>query len=171
MLDWLKAHAEGRPEEALVAVRKLYELALSGEIRYAVGRDALVVNRPGETLRMYPDEFMEEIYEFGASRGSCSPVYLTRAHHLLGDHERELVAAERALRHYPRRPTPMGGTRPGPLLPSGDRTTSARWQRGFCPSPGEMTSGARRGTCCWRRPRRPARTGKPSWRWSLPSGR
>ena len=96
-----KEVARCRGDRAAVyrAARRMYE-ALPGSEYLAeqAGREALAIHRPREALGL-----LENLHPHrGALEGRTSYyLWLTAAYHLLGDHERELKAAQRARRQYP----------------------------------------------------------------------
>ncbi|UCC74138.1 MAG: hypothetical protein JSV86_06145, partial [Gemmatimonadota bacterium] len=97
--DWHDAMLRGDWAGTLRAARQAAELAPAWAVaHYAVALSALRVNRPREAV-----EVLERIDpERGAMRGWV-PYWsvLTAAHHVLGDHRRELEMARRGRRQYP----------------------------------------------------------------------
>jgi tetratricopeptide (TPR) repeat protein len=97
-LDWLRAHVAHDRQAAYRASRRWVEMSPSHQMRCQVGHEALALNRPNEAIErigsadLYGAE-MQGMWWYVRS--------LTAAHHMLGDHERELAEARRAREHYP----------------------------------------------------------------------
>jgi len=97
-LDWKLARLRGDPWGALEVARQTIELEAGSEWRWITAWMAVAINRPEEAL-----EALEPVDpERGFMRGF--PFYhlmLAVAHHMLGDHERELAVARRGYEQYP----------------------------------------------------------------------
>jgi len=96
-LDWILARLRGDQWGALEAARRMIELNAGSEWKWITAWMALSINRPAEAVEVLgsldPDR--------GWMRGY--PYYyllLAGAHHVLGDHERELEAAVRGREQY-----------------------------------------------------------------------
>ena len=96
-LDWILARLRGDQWGALEAARRMIELNAGSEWKWITAWMALSINRPAEAVDVLgsldPDR--------GWMRGY--PYYyllLAGAHHVLGDHERELEAAVRGREQY-----------------------------------------------------------------------
>src|SRR5437879_12549648 len=89
-----------RPPTAYALGRALTEAVPRSELMWEqLARDALDADRPREAVtileRLHPDS--------GALSGRAGYYnWLTNAYHLLGEHDRELEAAQRAQRRFPR---------------------------------------------------------------------
>jgi len=97
ILDWLRARLVGDQSAGLVISRRFAQLAPGTLWEYQGAYDALLVNRPAEAVtilaRMDPDR--------GPLRGWMYYwSVLSVAHHLLGEHRRELRIAQRARERY-----------------------------------------------------------------------
>ena len=100
VLDWLKAKIRGNIAEALQFDRKAWKLDPKNFIpNTQIGLDAILVNRPQETVDTYAEIDPKVWYNhiFGAWRFN----YLTQAYHMLGNHKKELEVAGQALEYYP----------------------------------------------------------------------
>jgi len=96
-----KEVARCRGDRAAVyrASRRMYEALPGSEyLGEQVGREALANHRPQEALGV-----LTKLHPSRSALQGRTPYYLwlTAAYHLLGDHERELEAAQRARRQYP----------------------------------------------------------------------
>ncbi len=101
LLDWTVAMTEGDYDHALTAVRRAAAISPGAEPLSLVGLTALMANRPQETL----DAFQQLDPNRGLMRGFFLYWhYLGAAHHVLGNHRRELTALEQGLRQYPSNP-------------------------------------------------------------------
>jgi tetratricopeptide (TPR) repeat protein len=99
-LRTIEALTRGDRAAALAAERRAVEIAPGSKAAYNLAQVALDLNRPAEALAalatLDPDR--------GAMRGWSSYwTVLTHAHHLSGDHGRELDAARQLRRRYPDR--------------------------------------------------------------------
>jgi len=97
-LNHWRAYLDGDYAEALRLAREGADLIGGQNWHYTVGDDAIYANRPRETL--------EASARIDPARGWIRGwVYywdnLTKAYHMLGDHERELQEARRGRRQYP----------------------------------------------------------------------
>jgi serine/threonine-protein kinase len=89
LLDWTLAMTDGDFDRALSAVRKAVAISPGGEPLTLVGLTALNANRPRETL----DAFQQMDPERGLMQGFFLYWhYIGAAHHLMGNHRRELAA-------------------------------------------------------------------------------
>lgn len=97
-LDYQLARRDGDDMERLQAARRMVEIAPGSEYLKLAGHAALEANRPGEAVHHYERADPES----GWLRG-WKPywVRLARAHHRLGNFERELAVARRGLDLYP----------------------------------------------------------------------
>ncbi len=99
-LDWAIADLQGRHAEALRHLQHLEKLAPNDlALKYVIGRRAVLVNRPQLTL----DTFAKADFEpfLATETGFWLFSYLTRAHHMLGNHKKELKEARRGRKYYP----------------------------------------------------------------------
>jgi tetratricopeptide (TPR) repeat protein len=97
-LTWVLAQARGDRQRALETAREMAALAPNSETLWLVAQGALALNRPREMITalttLGPDR--------GLFRGwSVYWFYLTFAHHLVGDHRRELKEAREGRRRHP----------------------------------------------------------------------
>ena len=97
-LTWVLAQARGDRERALETAREMAALAPNSETLWLVAQCALALNRPREMAaaltQLGPDR--------GLFRGwSVYWFYLSFAHHLVGDHRRELKDALEGRRRHP----------------------------------------------------------------------
>src|SRR6266705_1256313 len=97
-LTWVLAQARGDRERALETAREMAALAPNSETLWLVAQGALALNRPRE--------MMAALAALGPDRGlfrgwSVYWFYLSFAHHLMGDHRRELKAAVEGRRRHP----------------------------------------------------------------------
>lgn len=97
-LDYFLASSRGDGAAALEATRKAARLSPGSNWSFLAGRIALEQNRPREALH-----YLQQIDpEHGWARGWKGYWQaITEAHHVLGQHEAELVAARRAVRLDP----------------------------------------------------------------------
>ncbi len=103
-LDWLRGRLDGDYSRALIAARELARQVPGTAWHFTVALEATALNRPAEALeicRVFADEraFIRNW-----------PVYwqiAAHAHHLAGDHGRELEVARRAAGQFPH---PSGST-------------------------------------------------------------
>jgi len=99
-IDRVMARCRGDLAAAYALGRKLTEVVPRSELMWEqLGRDALDFNRPREAVtileRLHPDS--------GALNGRAGYYnWLTNAYHLLGEHDHELKAAQRARQRFPR---------------------------------------------------------------------
>lgn len=97
-LDYLRARDAGDNEESLRAIKKVVALAPGTEYEKFAGQLALKVNRPREAVRFFerldPARGWLRDYE-GYWRSWAD------AHHLLGEHERELAVGREGRRRHP----------------------------------------------------------------------
>jgi hypothetical protein len=98
--EYLDAALAGEGERALAAIRRAADEAPGSRAHYILAAAALEMDRPREALeslqRMDPNR--------GVMRGWSSYwTQLAHAHHLLGDHARELQAARELRRRFPDR--------------------------------------------------------------------
>ena len=96
--DYFTASLGGDRTAALALTRQAAELVPQSEVLSQLGREALFLNRPRLAV--------EALERLDAERGwipAWTPHWrrLTEAHHLLGDHERELAAARRGREQHP----------------------------------------------------------------------
>ncbi len=97
-VNWLLANATGDRAAALRAAREATEFSPTSSALYRLAVEALKNNRPREAL----DALEKLDREWTGFRGWSSYwETLTEAHHLLGQHERELEAALAAREQYP----------------------------------------------------------------------
>src|SRR6266704_952965 len=97
-LTWVLAQARGDRQRALETAREMATLAPNSETLWLVAQCALALNRPREMVAaltaLGPDR--------GLFRGwSVYWFYLSFAHHLMGDHRRELKDALQGRRRHP----------------------------------------------------------------------
>src|SRR6266581_4384874 len=97
-LTWVLAQSRGDRERALETAREMAALAPNSETLWLVAQCALALNRPREMAaaltQLGPDR--------GLFRGwSVYWFYLSFAHHLVGDHRRELKDALEGRRRHP----------------------------------------------------------------------
>jgi serine/threonine-protein kinase len=97
-LTWVLVQSRGDRQRALQTAREMAALAPNSETLWLVAQCALALNRPRETIAalttLGPDR--------GLFRGwSVYWFYLTFAHHLVGDHRRELKEALEGRRRHP----------------------------------------------------------------------
>jgi len=97
-LTWVLAQARGDRQRALETAREMVALAPNSETLWLEAQCALALNRPREMV--------EALTALGPDRGlfrgwSVYWFYLTFAHHLTGDHRRELNAALEGRRRHP----------------------------------------------------------------------
>ena len=97
-LTWVLAEARGDRQQALETAREMAVIAPNSETEWLVAQGALALNRPREMIAaltaLGPDR--------GLFRGwSVYWFYLTFAHHLVGDHRRELKEALEGRRRHP----------------------------------------------------------------------
>jgi DNA-binding SARP family transcriptional activator/tetratricopeptide (TPR) repeat protein len=97
-LDNIRAALRGDREGTLQSAREMVRLAPGSEWLYQLGYDAMQANRPREAV-----EALERIDPERWPMKGWLPywVYLTNAHHLLGDHREELKAARRGSAMHP----------------------------------------------------------------------
>src|SRR3989454_700647 len=97
-LTWVLVQSLGDRQRALETAREMAVIAPNSETLWLVAQCALALNRPRETITalttLGPDR--------GLFRGwSVYWFYLTFAHHLVGDHRRELKEAREGRRRHP----------------------------------------------------------------------
>src|SRR3989440_8571351 len=97
-LTWVLAEARGDRQQALETAREMAVIAPNSETEWLVAQCALALNRPREMIAaltaLGPDR--------GLFRGwSVYWYYLTFAHHMVGDHRRELKEALEGRRRHP----------------------------------------------------------------------
>jgi len=97
-LTWVLVQSRGDRQRALETAREMAVMAPNSETLWLVAQCALALNRPRETITalttLGPDR--------GLFRGwSVYWFYLTFAHHLVGDHRRELKEAREGRRRHP----------------------------------------------------------------------
>src|SRR2546430_1188826 len=97
-LTWVLAQARGDRQRALETAREMAAFAPNSETLWLVAQGALALNRPRE--------MMAALTALGPDRGlfrgwSVYWFYLSFAHHLMGDHRRELKAAVEGRRRHP----------------------------------------------------------------------
>jgi Protein kinase domain len=97
-LTWVLVQSRGDRQRALETAREMAAIAPNSETLWLVAQCALALNRPRETITalttLGPDR--------GLFRGwSVYWFYLTFAHHLVGDHRRELKEALEGRRRHP----------------------------------------------------------------------
>src|SRR6266571_1562705 len=97
-LTWVLAQARGDRQRALETAREMAAFAPNSETLWLVAQGALALNRPRE--------MMAALAALGPDRGlfrgwSVYWFYLSFAHHLMGDHRRELKAAVEGRRRHP----------------------------------------------------------------------
>ena len=97
-LTWVLAETRGDRQQALETAREMAVIAPNSETEWLVAQCALALNRPREMIAaltvLGPDR--------GLFRGwSVYWFYLTFAHHLVGDHGRELKEALEGRRRHP----------------------------------------------------------------------
>jgi tetratricopeptide (TPR) repeat protein len=99
-LDYLKARVDGDNTEALLAMRRAAEIAPGSKAVYNRAWIAIRLHRPREAV----DALLSIEPERGPMRGYVAYWnQLTIAYHQLGEHQRELEAAQRARQFYPNR--------------------------------------------------------------------
>ena len=101
-LDYLQAYVDGDHQRSLRAMRLAANMAPGSKSVYNLAFAAEITNRPREALgaakKLDPER--------GAMRGWWNYwLRVVRAHHLLGDFERALEAAEQARQQYPHVPS------------------------------------------------------------------
>jgi len=97
-LTWVLVQSRGDRQRALDIARDMAAIAPNSEVLWLVAQCALALNRPREMIAaltaLGPDR--------GLFRGwSVYWFYLTFAHHLVGDHRRELKEAREGRRRHP----------------------------------------------------------------------
>src|SRR6058998_1921332 len=97
-LTWVLAETRGDRQRALDTAREMAALAPNSETLWLVAQCALALNRP--------HEMADALTALGPDRGlfrgwSVYWFYLSFAHHLMGDHRRELKAAVEGRRRHP----------------------------------------------------------------------
>src|SRR5213595_552058 len=97
-LTWVLAQTRGDRQRALETAREMAAIAPNSETLWLVAQCALALNRPREMAAA--------LTELGPDRGlfrgwSVYWFYLTFAHHLVGDHRRELKEALEGRRRHP----------------------------------------------------------------------
>jgi TolB-like protein len=97
-LTWVLAQTRGDRQRALETAREMAAIAPNSETLWLVAQCALALNRPREMIAaltaLGPDR--------GLFRGwSVYWFYLTFAHHMVGDHRRELKEAREGRRRHP----------------------------------------------------------------------
>src|SRR6266568_1918429 len=97
-LTWVLAQTRGDRQRALETAREMAAFAPNSETLWLVAQGALALNRPRE--------MMAALAALGPDRGlfrgwSVYWFYLSFAHHLMGDHRRELKAAVEGRRRHP----------------------------------------------------------------------
>src|SRR5256886_8820774 len=97
-LTWVLAQARGDRQRALETAREMAAFAPNSETLWLVAQGALALNRPRE--------MMAALTALGPDRGlfrgwSVYWFYLSFAHHLMGDHRRELKEAREGRRRHP----------------------------------------------------------------------
>src|SRR5712692_2464790 len=97
-LTWVLVQSRGDRQRALETAREMAAIAPNSEVLWLVAQCALALNRPREMIAalttLGPDR--------GLFRGwSVYWFYLTFAHHLVGDHRRELKEALEGRRRHP----------------------------------------------------------------------
>src|SRR5438046_2403672 len=97
-LTWVLAQTRGDRQRALETAREMAAMAPNSETLWLVAQCALALNRPREMIAaltaLGPDR--------GLFRGSSVYwYYLTFAHHMVGDHRRELKEALEGRRRHP----------------------------------------------------------------------
>jgi tetratricopeptide (TPR) repeat protein len=73
----------------------------SALVSYLVGREALGLNMPQQTVAAFTEEAPEGFFDVHTISGSWRFTYLTQAYHMLSNYERELEVADRAIRALP----------------------------------------------------------------------
>jgi DNA-binding SARP family transcriptional activator/TolB-like protein len=99
LLDEALAYCHGDPEGVYRAARRLADALPGSDFAEArVGRYAVQINRPREALA-----HLDPVDPAGGAVRGWFPYYvwLTMSLHMLGEHDRELAAAERGRRQYP----------------------------------------------------------------------
>jgi tetratricopeptide (TPR) repeat protein len=92
LLDWYKAHIQGRFEDSLRSVQEAARLApWSGTLRYLIGNEAIYANRPQVTVDTYLTFSQDDKELFYAQpTGHWFIGNLAGAYHMLGQYDREL---------------------------------------------------------------------------------
>ena len=100
-LDWLQAGLRGDLETQLRSIRQLVSIQTGWNWNYQNALDATRNNYPQEAV-----DRMSRYDPYDEGWKDWSPNYwgvLTTAHHMLGDHKRELKEARRARKQFPER--------------------------------------------------------------------
>jgi len=99
-LDWAMADLQGRNAEALRHLQQIEKSAPNDFVtKYMIGLYGVQLNRPQLTLDTYAKADFEPF--FAQESGFWFFGYLTRAHHMLGNHKKELKEARRGRKYYP----------------------------------------------------------------------
>ena len=104
LLDWYDADLKGQSEKALRFIREAEKLVPNNYlVKYIVGMEALVVNRPRETIETYAwmDSRDPKRYFTRPSTAWWFDV-LAEAHHMLGEYKKEIKTAKRGNSHFPK---------------------------------------------------------------------
>lgn len=103
LLDWYKAHIQGRFEDSLRSAQEASRLApWSLTLRYIVGITALTANRPQVTIGTYLT-FSQDDKErwYAHPTGHWFIENLAEAYHMLGQYDRELEEVHEAQKYFP----------------------------------------------------------------------
>ncbi len=100
-VDWYRFSLQGRGEEELAMLLHLESITpMDPIINYLVGRSALRLNRPGITVETYAKiDFQDYWADFVVTSWRFG--YLSTAHHLLGNYQKELEIAREAQKYFP----------------------------------------------------------------------
>jgi tetratricopeptide (TPR) repeat protein len=103
-VDFWIAHYQGKYAECLRVMRRAHEhTPQSIWVMYLIGNVAIAINRPQETVDIY--EEMDRDFAYRYVLGLACLYNLTKAFHMLGDHEREMNEIQFASNYYPGRLT------------------------------------------------------------------
>ena len=101
-LDFFRAWLAGHWTEALQESRQVEEMMPKSPIwTFMVGRSCLLVNLPQQTVDAFAKVSPESFSAVYPSLGQWAFSFLTAAHHMLSEYERELAVADQAIRSFP----------------------------------------------------------------------
>ncbi len=103
-VDYWIASYQGKYAECLRVMRRAHEhTPQSTWVMYLIGKAAVAINRPQETVDIYQE--MDRDFAYRYVLGLACLRNLTEAFHMLGDYEREMSEVRFASNYYPERLT------------------------------------------------------------------
>ncbi len=104
IFDWYDASFRGQHEKALRAIREAEKLAPNYyTTKYAVGLEALYVNRPRETIKTYAwMDSQDPRVHFTRPATAWWFEVLAAAYHLLGEYQKETEVAKQGKKYFPK---------------------------------------------------------------------